>query len=399
MNKGRLVVTSLGRALNGRRRLLLRLSRRSRAVLVPGGLLGLDGLWLLLLLVLGWRSLLLELLGLLGPSLLSLELGGRLLRWLLLLRGRLPPRALLSRRCVTALRLPLLRCGATPTVLGPRGLLTPRLLLLLLWLERLLRLLNLLRLLVVDLLLRLLLVSRLLRLLRLLLVSRLLVLWLLLVVLRRRVLCRVRRLLLRRCLRPLLRRGLLLRRRLLVLLGLALLLGRLAPRSAALAPVATMRCELPLLRSSLGRPRGRRLTAVRDTAVLSPAAGGLTLLRRLLLGLRRLLLGLSGSKRAPAGSEGALARLGRRRAVLSRVHGLLKVGERAGTGRQPGVVGVEGAGVRVVLERLLRRVLLVRRRRSLPKVLLGGSRLRLLRSVFTSLALSADFLDLVGPLL
>lgn len=385
---GHLVVAAgLGLTLldNGRG-LLLRLSG-SRSVLVPGRLLGLSGLLLRLLLL---RSLLS------GRLRLSLELSRGLLR-LLLLRSRVTPRALLRRRLVTALRLPLLGSRTTPSVLSRllsppllllRGLLLQRgLLLLRLLVWRLLVLLRwslvlsgmrgllrgraLLPLLGWSLLLR----RSLLPLLR----------WRLL---GRRSLLLRRGLLLRRALLPLLRRSLLLPLLRRSQLGRLLLLGRLAPRGAALAPVAAVGRLLPFLQSSLGRTLRLRRVAVRGTAVLTPAAGRLSLRLLLLLGLHR-------SNGALTRSERALGRLRRRRVVLNRIERLLKACEGGRTGGQPRVVGVEGAGVGIVLDE--RRVLL-RRRRSLPKVLLGGSMLWLLRSAFTSLALSAGFLDFVGPL-
>lgn len=386
---GHLVVAAgLGLTLlNNWRGLLLRLSR-SRSVLVPGGLLGLGRLLLGRLLR---RLLLLLLRSLLR---LSLELSGGLLK-LLLLRSRLTPRALLRRRLVTALRLPLLGSRTTPSVLS--RLLSPPLLLLrglLLLLRGLLRL----RLLVRRLLVlggspvlsgvrRLLRGRALLPLLGwTLLLRRSLLPLLRWRLLGRRSLLLRRGLLLRRPLPPLLRRSLLLPLLRRSLLGRRLLLGRLAPRGAALTPVSAVRRLLALLLSSLGRTLRRRQVAVRGTAVLAPAAGRLSL---------RLLLGLHGSNGALAGSERALGRLRRRRVILNRVERLLEACEGGRTSGQPCVVGVEGTGVGIVLDE--RRVLL-RRRRSLPKVLLGGSRLWLLRRAVTSLALSAGFLDFVGPL-
>lgn len=384
------VATSLRLTLlnNGGRLLLrlLRLSRRGGAVLVPGRLLRLS--WLL-------RRSLLRLLGLLLRLRLSLELCGGLLG-LLLLMGLAP---LLRRSLVATLLLPLLRSRLVPTVAGATWLLSPSLLLLLL--RRRLLVLLLLRLLIG----RLLGLLGLLPLLRrtLLLGWTLLLRWAVLLPLLGWRLLLGRTLLRRRSLLPLLRRGLLLLRgsllpllrgRLLLLRGHLLLLRRLTPRRTALAPVPGMWCLLLNLGRALGRALRWRLVAVRGTTVLTPGSASLGLRRRGLL-----LLGLHGSHGTLARRARSVARLGRRSAVLRRrVERLLQTSECTGTGGQSCVVGVEGAGVGGVLGGKLRLGLLLRRRRSLPKVLLGGSRLWLLRSALTSLALSAGFLDLVGPL-
>lgn len=359
MNDGHLIVARiLGRSLHSRRSLLLGLSRCRRPVLVPGWLLRLSLRRLLLLL--------------------------RRLR-----RGRLTPSALLR---VGTLRLPL-GSRTVPSGVTLSRRLSPALLLLLL-LRRLLRSLAL-------------------------LVSRLLRLWLLRLLLRLllprlRLLRRTLLPPLRRTLLPLLGRTLLLLllrwalllvlvlllrwRRTLLLLGrrplvrlrLLLLLGRLTPRRGALTPTVGVRWLQRVLRGALRRALRWRRMAVRDTAVLTPSHARLR---------RGLLMSLSWSHRTLARCERAVSNVRRRCAVLFRIDGLLQGSYGTRTGGQPRVVGVERPGVGVAIDGLLRLVLLLSRWRSLPRQVLGGSKLWLLRSVLTSRALSADLFDFVGPLL